>query len=322
MFWSTAARRFWLVAALLSACGAALAQAKQYPARPVTLVIDAFPRSLAGTVAGLLGERLTETWRMSVQVQRIEGTLGSVAAARVAKQPADGYVLLCTTETALTGLPARYADFPYEPLRDFTPISLLAQSANVLVVNGAGDLRSVPELIAFARQRPGGFAFTSAGEGTSQFVAGVLFGVRAQLQPNAEFLPSGTGAVRAVAQGQAAFTFGYLADVMPLVKNGGLRALAVASPRRLPALPDVPTMAEAGFKDFDATPWVALVGPAGMPSAVVTKLNAEVRKILTEPKSRERLAELDLEPVASSPRALAARMRTELEQRRALLRVN
>ena len=309
-----------LIALLCALPAAAGAAGKSYPAKPIKMVVAFLPATLSGVTARLLSERLTQTWGMSVIVQKIEGGAGGIAAMTVAKAPPDGYVLFCSTDAALTTLPAAHADLPYDPLKDFTPISLLARSANVLVVDRWNQARSVQDLVAAAKARPGKLTFASAGIETSQHLAGELFKSVAGIDLKHVPYQGGPLGVRALVEGKVSMMFANVHDALPSIHKGELHALAVSSAERWPTLPSVPTMAEAGFAGFDAVAWVGLVGPAGLPAEVVHTLQQQIAKILVEPKVRAKLADFALEPVASSPEALEARIRTEIAQREKLMR--
>lgn len=268
---------------------AAPAAAQQYPSRPVRLVVPFPPGGSTDILGRALAQKLSEAWGQQFVVENRPGAGGSIGADQAAKAAPDGYTLLMAHIGTLAVNPALYPKLPYDPVRDFAPVSLMAIVPNVLVVNPSVPAKNVTELIAYARANPGKLNYSSGGNGSAAHLAMEYF--KLQTQTDIVHVPyKGTApAVTDLIAGQVSLTMTGAPVVMPQVMAGKLRALGVSSPARLEAFPQVPTIAESGVPGFDATQWYGVVAPAGTPREIVAKLNAEINKVMQTKEMKERL---------------------------------
>jgi len=292
---------------------APLAQAAStgYPAREIRLVVPAATGASVDLVARLLGVRLSEVWGQLVIVDNRPGAGGANGIEPVVRAPADGYTLLMGSRGPLVATPALSAKVAYDTARDLAPITLTGASSEVLVVHPSLPAKNLSELIALAKRRPGAIGFASSGTAESTHLTAVLFMRAAGIQ--ARHLPYGghAMAVGELAAGHAEFAFASLRDAMPAVRDGRLRALALASAQRVPAAPGLPTLAEAGLSGFDSEDWQGVLAPAGAPVAIIDRLNAQIHRLMAMPDVRERLAARGFRVKVSTPEAFAALIRTE-----------
>jgi tripartite-type tricarboxylate transporter receptor subunit TctC len=303
----------WVSALLLSlAAGLAAAQA-DYPSHPVRIIVPSPPSGGTDIVARVLAQHFTQAFRQQFFVENKPGAgnvIGIEAAARAAP---DGYTLLVTASTlALNSV--LYKRVPYDPLRDFAPITLAATAPNILVVNPKLPIHSVADLIAAAKAEPGKLTYGTPGIGTSPHLCMELFASMAGI--DLQHIPyKGTAAaVTDIIGGQIDAAFATALTAKPLVDSGRLRALAVSGPRRVAALPKVPPVAEAGVPGYEAMQWYGLLAPAGVSAAIVQKLNAEALVALRSPEMKERLAADGAEPLGTTPAEFGAYIRRELEK--------
>ena len=313
-------RLFLAIAAAvgLAASPPALAQGAAYPSKPIRLIVPYPPGGPLDAAARALAERLKDSLG-TVIVENRAGAGGNVGADYVAKQPADGYTLVIGAVATHAINPWLFSKLPYDPIRDFAPITLIAQVPNVLVMPPETATKlaidSVPSLIAYMRRNPGKLSYASGGNGSGGHMAGELLKSMAQVSmvhiPYAGAAPAQLGLLG----GQTELMFDNLASAAANIRAGKLRAFAVTTARRAPSFPDLPTMAEAGGKQlagFDVTTWFGVMAPAGTPQPIVTRLNEEMRKALVTSEMRERLARMGAEPTPTSPAEFAAFMRAEL----------
>jgi tripartite-type tricarboxylate transporter receptor subunit TctC len=290
-----------------------------YPERPIRLVVGFPPGSQADTVARLLGQQLSEGLRSPIVIDNVSGASGNVAADRVAKAAPDGYTLGLLGQPQMIISPLLYK-LAYDPVSDFAPVSQVAKSSSMLVVHNAVPARSVQELVALAKAQPGALTFASSGGGSSPHVAAELFksvaGVDIQHIPY-KGVPL---AIPDLLAGRVTMTFGATVAVLPLVREGKLRALAVTSSRRLPAAPELPTIAESGYPGFEATSWNGLFAPAKTPTMVVQRLHIETANALALADVRAKLADLGLEGSSNSPDEFAAVFRSEIPKWASVIR--
>ena len=306
----------WFVAATaaivaLSPCAVfAQSTADVYPAKPVRLVIGLAPGGGTDIQARLFAQKLTENFGRPFVVENRTGAGGTVAYAQVAKSPADGYTLMGVT-SGYTITPAVYAKLPYDPARDFAPVSLVVQAPFLLLTHPSLPVRSVKDLLALVRAKPGVIDCGSAGHGSSTHMAFELF--KAMAKVKITHVPyKGTGpALIDTISGQVHMLFGNVLSTMASMKSGRLRALAVTTAQRSKVLPDLPTIAESGVPGYENSTWFGLLAPAGTPPAVVSRLNAELVKISKSPDVIERLAPDGGEPVGSTPEQFARLIATE-----------
>ena len=298
-----------VLSALLTA-GNAFAEAN-YPDQPLRIVVGFVAGGPADVVARMVGDKLAEAWGKPVVIENVTGSGGNMATERVAKSAPDGYTLLLGTSGPFVIHPSLYPKLPFDPVKDFAPITQLCFTANVLVVNNDVPAKSVAELTALARAQPGTLTFGSAGVGTTQHLSGELFKTMAGL--DIQHIPyRGIAAVMPdLLGGRLTMVFSSPVSALPLAREGKVRPLAVTSLARAPSSPDLPTMVEAGFPGFDATAWFALLAPAGTPGPIIAKLHREAVRILALPDVRKRFDELGMVPMGTSPAQFAAAIASE-----------
>ena len=296
-------------------CTGALAQAQtpaaagSWPTKPVKIVVTFPPGGAPDTLARVLADKWGQLLGQPVTVDNKPGAGGNIGADFVAKSPGDGSTLLIATVGTHAINPALYSAMPYNHIKDFTPVSFLASTPNLLVVNNAVPAKNVQELIALAKKTP--LNFGSSGSGTSIHLSGELFntlaGVKMQHIPyrgRAQAVPDLLG-------GRISMIFDNMPSALPLVRSGDVRALGVTSSTRSSAAPDIPTLAESGLPGFEATSWFALMAPAGLPKEVQARINAETARVLNLPDVREKMALLGLDLAPASPQALASLIQSE-----------
>jgi len=249
-----------------------------------------------------------------VIVENITGGAGNVAADRVAKAAPDGYTLMAAASATIVTNPSLYPKLGFDPVKDFAPITQAVYTPNLLAVPAGLPVNSVAELVAYARAQPGKVTFGSAGVGTSQHLAGELFKTMAGI--DITHVPyRGIAAVMPdLLAGRISMVFGNITAVLPLVRDGRLRALAVTSPRRWASVPDLPTMIEVGYKDFDSTAWFGLMAPAGTPQPIIDRIHQEAVRILARPDIRKRFEEIGMEAIGNTPGEFAAVIAAETPQ--------
>jgi tripartite-type tricarboxylate transporter receptor subunit TctC len=298
------------LAACLAASAGALAQAS-YPDRTVRIIVPFPPGGPADALARIVGERLATSFGKPFVVENRAGAGGNIGMEQGARAAPDGYTLILAPVGNLTVAPALYSKLPYDPARDFAPITVLASVPNVLIVNPSVPVKTVAELVALAKAKPASLNYASPGNGSIPHLAGEWFkrlaGVDIVHVPFNGVAPAST----AVLSGEVQMFFAQSSAALPQWRAGKVVALGVATPKRIAAAPDLPTIAEQGFPGFDATSWYALVAPAGTPPAVIERLHAEIVRVLAEPDVREKIAGLGAEPVGNSPEEFAAMQRAE-----------
>jgi tripartite-type tricarboxylate transporter receptor subunit TctC len=275
------------------------------------IVVTFTPGGAPDILARLIGDRLATTWGQPVLIDNKPGAGGNTGADFVAKAPADGLTIVVGTvgTHAING--ALYAKMPYDMVKDFAPITLLATTPNLLVVNNDVPAKTLPEFIALGK-REGKMTFASSGSGTSIHVSGELFKTMTGIDMTHIPYKGRATAIPDLLGGRVTMMFDNMPSSLPLVKEGKLRALGVTSAARSPAAPEIPTIAEQGLPGFEAVSWFALFAPAGTPRPIVDKLQAEVKKILASPEIAKKLTEVGLDPVGSSPDQLATYQRAEI----------
>jgi len=285
-----------VVALLLGLAAPASAQA--YPTKPIRLIIPFPPGGSTDILGRAVAQKLSEAWGQQVIVDNRGGAGGTIGADLAAKAPSDGYTLMMGHIGTLAVNVSLYSKLSYDPVRDFTPVCMVALVPNVLVVNPSLPIKTVAELIAYVKANPGKLDYSSGGNGSAAHLAVEYF--KLQTKTAIVHIPyKGTGpSVTDLIAGQVALTMTGAPAVMPHVQSGRLRALGVSSPQRVPALAQIPTIAEAGIAGFDATQWYGIVAPAGTPKEIVAKLNAEIRKIM---QSKEMLDRLNTEGAIAAP---------------------
>ncbi|MEO7727521.1 MAG: tripartite tricarboxylate transporter substrate binding protein [Burkholderiales bacterium] len=302
-------RKLYSITAVLLLSVAANAQ--NYPAGPVRVIVP-FPAGGGVDSAGrLLTTRLTESYGKSFVVENRGGANGNIGTEAVAKSPKDGYTLLFTGAGFVTN-PGLYAKVPYDAVKDFEPISLMAFGPNVLVVHPSLPVKSVKDLIALAKAQPGAIGFAGSGSGSTPHLAGELFNTLASVRMvHIPYRGSGPAMI-GLLSGETPVMFLPAINAGPHIKSGRLRAIAVTSKSRLAAMPDLPTVAEAGLKGYESSQWYGVFAPAGTPEDILNSLNAQVVKIVQAPEMQQRLHDDGLVPAGNSRQQFAAYIRTEL----------
>jgi len=304
-------RRLLHLAAAASVLGPRSADAQAYPARPVRVIVPFAPAGPTDVFARLMAQKLSEQLGAQFYVENIAGAGGNIGAGRAAQAPADGYTILVNGGNHVVN-PALYQHVSYDPIKDFDPVTIAVSAPAVLTVHPSLPARTVQDLVALIRANPGKYSFASPGTGTPPHLVGELF--RLSLGLDLVHVPFNGGgpAIGSTVAGHTPISFGSTAPAVPLVKDATLRALAVSSRRRSPALPDVPTMTESGYPEVVGESWFAAVVPAGTPREIVVQLNREIARAIAQPDMQERLAALGYEPVASTPEDTAARFQAEM----------
>lgn len=303
----------WALGALF-ACIATVASAQSYPNRAIRLVV---PFPAAGTtdiLARAAAQKLTEAFGQSVVVDNRPGAAGNIGSDLVAKSAPDGYTLLMGTVGTHAINPSLYSKMPYDHVKDFVPVVLVAGVPNVLVVNPALPVNSVADLIKLAKDKPGQINFASSGSGTSIHLSGELFKTMAGVDITHVPYKGSSPALIDLIGGQVQIMFDNLPSALPQIKAGKLRAIAVTSLKRAPVLPDVPTISESGLPGFEASSWFGVLAPAGTPAPIVARINAEVNKWLQSAEAREKLLSQGAEAAGGSPEQFANHIRAESEK--------
>ena len=294
---------------LLMLPGFALGQA--FPSKPVRIVVAFAPGGIADFAARSFSQKLSEAIGQAVVVENRPGAGGITGAEVVARAAPDGYTLLVTS-ISHTINPSVRKSLPFDAVRDFTPVTLVTDAPNFLVIHPSLPARSVKELVALARARPGQISYASSGTGTSTHLSGELFKALAKLDMVHVPYKGGGPAVIDLAGGHVQMMFSTLPSVLGQVRAGKLRGLAVTGAKRFPAVQEYPTMMEAGVPGYEVSGWSGLFAPAGVPREIVTRLAGEIGKILRAPELKERFASLGAEPVGNSPDEFAAFVRSEI----------
>jgi len=294
-----------LAIAALGVLAPGLAWPQAYPAKPVRLMVPFPPGGSTDIVARIVAQKLGDRLGQQVVVENRGGAGGTIGTEVLAKAPPDGYTLGVASTSTHAVAPSVYTKLGYDPVKDFAPISLVAVSPYLLVVNPEVPAKSLPELVAYVKARPGKLNYASAGTGSTTHLAMEMLKSAAGLYivhiPYNGNGPAGT----AVIAGQVEALFGSLPAVLPHAKSGRVRPIAVGTPKRSPSLPDVPTVAESGFPGFDASLWLAIMAPAGTPPAVVDRLHREIVAVIGSPDAADALAKAGAEPISSTPAELA-----------------
>ncbi len=293
---------------------ASAAPAQTYPIRPIRWVVTYPPGGPTDVVARAVGAKLTEAWGQQIVIDNRAGAGGVIGTDIAAKAVPDGYTLLFGTSAGLTINPALNSKLPYDAVKDFAPVSLLVLNPQILVVHPAVPASSVKELVALAKARPGQLNYASVGLGSPNHMGMEL--LKALTGIDIVHVPyKGTGpAITDLLGGQVQLMFNSMPSVLPLVASGKLKALAVGSAQRSPAVPDIPTVAEAGVPGFENVTWYGMFAPAKTPHDIIVKLNKQVVQILASPEMAQRLASQGAEPRSSTPEELTKFMRVESER--------
>ena len=287
------------------------ALADEYPSRPIRFVVPYPPGSVTDLLARIIGQKLTESWKQPVVVENRGGASSIIGTDLVAKAPSDGYTILLVA-AQLASNPSLHSKLPYDAEKSFAPVTLLVSSPTVLIVHPSLPVSNLRELIAYAKSRPGQLSYASGGNLTGSHLAGELLKHMAGIDMLHVPYKGTVAAVTAVLSGEVQVAFAQMSNVRPFILSGKLRALAVASGMRSQVMPDLPTVAEAALPGFKVEVWFGVVAPVGTPSAIVSRLNTEIGKIMSMPDVRKQLAPLGAEPVTNTPEEFAAFIRSEI----------
>jgi len=294
--------------------------AQDYPRRPVRLIVPFPPGGGNDIVARAVGQELGKSLGQQFVVDNRAGAGGAIGAELAARAPADGYTLFLGGVGSHVVNPSLHAKLSYDPIRDFAPVTLIASAPSVLVINPSLQATSVAEFTALAKANPGKLNYASNGNGSSAQLAAALYesmaGVRMVHVPYKGVAP----ALVDLMSGEVQLMFGTLVAILPHIKAGRLRALAVTGRNRSAPLPEVPTLAESGLPGYEAGSWYGILAPAGTPSAIVTRLNAEINAAIRQPEVRERLAAEGAEVIGGTPEEFAVHIRSELARMKKLVR--
>ena len=290
------------------------AHAQKFPTKPLRILVTIGPGSVGDIISRVMAEPLSRQMGQPVLVDNRPGAGGNVAAEIAAKSPPDGYTLFLTTVSTHGINPSLYSKLAFDPIRDFAPVILLATNPNMLVVHPSMPVGNVKELIALAKKRPGEITFSSGGSGTSQHMAGELFGMMTGTKLVHVPYKSTPLSANAVLSGETMIAFASVPVVIEQVKGGRLRSLGVTSAKRMASLPDMPTLNETGVPGFDVGGWFGFSVPAGTPESIVNQLNSEFRKAIADPGVRQKLMAQGMDLTESSPEQFAAFIRSEIDR--------
>jgi tripartite-type tricarboxylate transporter receptor subunit TctC len=307
-------RRFLHLAAGAATLSSAprIAWAQTYPARPVRLIVAFAPGGVTDTFARLMGQKLGERLGQQFFVENITGATGNIGTGLAAKAAHDGYTLLFAFSSYVVN-PTLFNKIPYDPYKDFEPVTLAVTSTTVVTIHPSVPAKTVKDLVAVIRANPGKYSYASAGAGTQAHLAGEQF--RLSLGLDLVHVPFNGGgpAIAAVVGGHTPIGFSSPAASIPQIKEGNVRALAITSKTRSQILPDVPTMTEAGYPEIEGDSWVGVLVPAGTSKDIINLLHREIVRIIALPDMKARLGELGYDPIASTPQEFAIRIKVEIE---------
>jgi tripartite-type tricarboxylate transporter receptor subunit TctC len=299
------------LAVWLSLVGGAAGAAEPFPSHPLRIVVPFAAGGAVDVLARIAGQQLTETLGQPVAVENRTGAGGNVGGEAVAHAAPDGYTMLLATTGLMTINPTIYRAMPFSPSHDLAPVALLATVPNLMVINPALPVHDVAEFIAYAKARPGKVFFASPGAGTGIHLSGELFKLMAGVDMVHAPYRGSAPALADLMAGEVQVMFDNMPSALPLAKAGKLRALAVTTARRAPALPDVPTLAESGLPGYDTSAWFGILVPAATPPAIVDTLARALDHAMRRPEVGARLAELGAEPTPDTPAEFAAFIATE-----------
>jgi tripartite-type tricarboxylate transporter receptor subunit TctC len=304
------ARQFLAIVGLLFA--ASWVAAQSYPAKPIRIIVPFPAGGIADLFGRVIGQKFSEAWGQPVVVDNRPGAGGNIGAEIVAKSPPDGYTLVTGSIGTHAVNVSLFSKLPYDPIRDFAPVSLIMEAEGLLVVHPSVPARSVKDLIALARSRPGQLSYASAGHGTAAHLAGELFKSMAKVDMVHVPYKGNVPAITDLIAGQTSLLFATMPTVLPQVQAGRLRALAVTSSARSPAAPQLPTIAEAALPGYSVTNWIGIFAPAGTPREVVLKLNGEIVRTMQAPDIQKRLLNEGAKFTPWSPDQFASFVNAEL----------
>jgi tripartite-type tricarboxylate transporter receptor subunit TctC len=308
--------RICAVFVLMLLAGAAVAQTT-WPERPVRLLVGFTAGSATDVTARLFAQKFSEAWGQSVIVDNVSGASGAIAADKLAKAPPDGYTLMWAGNAAITIVMSLQPQ-PYDPVRDFAPILMALSMPSLFVVNNDLPVKSIAELVALAKAKPGSVSYGTPGIGTPQHIAGEMFAYQAGIKM--EHIPYRGAVMSDVLSGVVPVGIQNAGAIMPFVRDGRLRGIGITSLKRSPNAPDLPTLNESGFPGFEATSWFALLAPASTPQPILDKVRAESLKILADPEMIKKFAALGLDPVGSTSAELKTAISTDIPKWAAVIK--
>jgi tripartite-type tricarboxylate transporter receptor subunit TctC len=304
-------RIFFAAAWLIAALPAIAADAQSYPSKPIRIIVPFPPGGISDVMSRVFGQKFTDAWNQPVIVENRAGAGGNIGTEIVAKSPPDGYTLVMGSIGTHAVNVSLFSKLPYDPVRDFAPVALVIEADGLLVLHPSVPVKTVKDLIALARARPGQLVYASAGNGTAAHLAGELFKSMAKIDLVHIPYKGNVPAISDLVGGQTSMLFATLPTVLPLAKAGKLHALAVTGAQRNPTVPDVPTMADT-LPGFEVTNWIALFAPAGTPGDIVAKLNAEIMRIMRLPDVQSRLVNEGAKFTPNTPSEFAAFVKAEI----------
>ncbi len=301
-----------VLGALLAALDATAQTATAYPARPIRMIVPSAPGSGPDIMARAIGQKLTEAFGQQVVIDDRPGAGGIIGSEAAAKSAPDGYTLIMANAGSHSVNASLYSKLPYDPVRDFAPVTLVSTAPNILIVHPSLPAKTVKELIALAKAKPGQLAFGSGGNGSTAHLSGEMFKTMAGIDIVHVPYKGSPSAVLAVISGQIAMAMPNIPPALPHVKSGKLKALAVTTAKRSAAAPELPTVAESGLPGYEATAWFGVLAPAGTPRDIIDRLNAIIVKSLRAPDMRERLLADGAEAVGNTPDEFAAIIKRDI----------
>jgi tripartite-type tricarboxylate transporter receptor subunit TctC len=305
-------RALAFIAALLCVLAATgQSSAQTYPTRPVRLIVPFGAGGPTDVIARIIAQKLSEAWGQQVYTENIPGAGGNTGVATVARAPADGYTILVVS-TGFMVNPSMYAKIPYDPVKDFAPITLVAASPNVVSVHPTFPAKTLKEMVELVKAHPGKYSFAQPSTGSTPHLAAELFKQQYRLDLVTVPFNSAALAINSTIGGHTPIAFTALPPAMANIKDGKLRGLAVLSVRRAPALPEVPTNAEAGIPDLESDTLTGVVAPAGTPKDIIDRWRADIAKAVATAEVKERLETLGFAPVANTPDEFGARIKSEI----------
>ena len=289
-----------------------LAAAQAWPSKPIKYIVPFAPGGTTDILGRTIADKLSIALGQPVVIENKPGAGGGLGAEFVAKAAPDGYTIMGGTISTHAINASLYKDLPYDPVKNFVPITLIARVPNMLVINPNVPAKNVQELVALLKANPGKYTFASSGNGTSQHLSGELFKIQAGVDMQHIPYKGSPPALQDVMGGQVTMTFDNITTAWPLAKDGKLRAVAVTTAKRSSIAPDVPTLAEAGLPGYEIGSWQGVFAPAGTPPEIVKRLNAEIVKIINSPDVQQRLSTLGAEPAPNTPEEFAAMVKLEV----------
>ena len=308
-----------LVVLALAAASAPAAQSERWPTKPVRMIVPFTPGSASDVTGRILAQRLTEIHGQQFVIDNRPGAGGLIGSELTRQAAPDGYTIAMIGQPHLSNVVMR-PDKPYDPLRDFTAIGLVAVTPNVIVLGKGIEVKTIPELIALAKAKPGALNYGSAGIGSSSHLAGALFASKAKIDVVHVPFRLGADSRTALITGSIQYYIYPLPAIVTLLKSNALRALAVTSPKRAVAMPELPTSAEAGFPEYQSVSWFGLIGPRSLAAPLVTRVNVDVMKVLEEPAVRQKFDQQGAEPGGGTPARFAKMQQDEYAELTALIR--